>query len=98
MKAETTKRWHPPRFFLVAWIGLLALLVITVFCAYQPLGILNTVIALVIACAKATIVLAIFMELRERNALTVAFAGAGFFWLAIMLWLTMADYATRPLN
>jgi caa(3)-type oxidase subunit IV len=48
------------------------------------------------ALTKALIVLAIFMELRERHALTIAFAGAGFFWLAIMLWLALADFVTRP--
>jgi cytochrome c oxidase subunit 4 len=36
------------------------------------------------------------MELRERQPLMLAFAGAGFFWLGIMLWLAMADYVTRP--
>jgi cytochrome c oxidase subunit IV len=37
-----------------------------------------------------------FMELRERNPLTLTFAGAGFFWLGIMLWLALTDYVTRP--
>ncbi len=75
---------------------MLALLTLTVFGAYQPLGSFNTVLALTIALAKALIVLAIFMELRERHALTIVFAGAGFFWLAIMLWLALADFVTRP--
>lgn len=89
-------RWHPPRILLFSWAGLLALLALTVFGAYQPLGWFNTGLALTIALGKALIVLAIFMELRERNALTIAFAGAGFFWLAIMLWLALADFVTRP--
>jgi len=32
----------------------------------------------------------------ERPALTVAFAAAGFFWLAILLWLAFTDFITRP--
>ncbi len=36
------------------------------------------------------------MELRERNPLTLTFAGAGFYWLGIMLWLALTDYVTRP--
>jgi hypothetical protein len=32
------------------------------------------------------------MEPRRCNALTIVFAGAGFFWL---LWLAMGDYLTR---
>jgi cytochrome c oxidase subunit 4 len=72
------------------------LLALTVFGAYQPLGPFNTALALAIALCKALLVLAIFMELRERSGLTLAFAGAGFFWLAIMLWLAFADFSTRP--
>ncbi|MGB7256958.1 MAG: cytochrome C oxidase subunit IV family protein [Pseudolabrys sp.] len=90
------KHWRPPRILLLSWGGLLALLTLTVFGAYQPLGAFNTGLALTIALCKALIVLAIFMELRERNALTIAFAGAGFFWLAIMLWLALSDFVTRP--
>jgi len=90
------KNWRPPRILLLSWAGLLTLLALTIFGAYQPLGSFNTGLALTIALAKALIVLAIFMELRQRNALTIAFAGAGFFWLAIMLWLALADFVTRP--
>lgn len=87
---------YPPRILLLSWAGLMTLLALTVAGAYQPFGTLNTVLALSIATTKALIVAAIFMELRERNALTIAFAGAGFFWLAIMLWLALADFLTRP--
>jgi cytochrome c oxidase subunit 4 len=88
--------WHLPRALLVSWLGLLVLLGVTVYAAYLPLGTLNTAIALTIALTKAVIVGSIFMELRQANALTVIFAGAGFFWLAIMLWLALGDYLTRP--
>ena len=86
--------WHPPRLVVGAWLALLLLLALTVFGAYQPLGTGNTVLAL--ATAKALIVLAVFMELYESNALTTGFAAAGFFWLGILLWLSLADFVTRP--
>jgi cytochrome c oxidase subunit 4 len=88
--------WYPPRALVFSWLGLLGLLGLTVFTAYQPLGAFNTPIALAIASAKALLIAAVFMELREHNALTIAFASAGFFWLAIMLWLAFSDYSTRP--
>jgi cytochrome c oxidase subunit 4 len=88
--------WHLPRALLVSWLGLLALLGATVYAAYLPLGTFNTAVALTIALTKAVIVASIFMELRQANALTIAFAGAGFFWLAILLWLALGDYMTRP--
>jgi cytochrome c oxidase subunit 4 len=88
--------WYPPRALVLSWVGLLACLGLTVLVAYQPLGTLNTVIALAIASLKALLIAAVFMELRERNGLMIAFAGAGFFWLAVMLWLALSDYTTRP--
>jgi hypothetical protein len=36
---------------------------------------------------KALLVAVVFMELRERRPLVLAFAAAGVFWLAIFLWL-----------
>jgi cytochrome c oxidase subunit 4 len=85
----------PPLDLLLAWLALLALLGLTVLGAYQPLGAFNTVLALTIAVTKALIVAAVFMELRHGSALTLAFAGAGFFWLGILLWLAFADFSTR---
>lgn len=91
-----TRTRLPPRILVLSWLALLALLAATVTIAYVPLGTGNTVIAMIIAGLKGTIVAAMFMELRERNPLTLTFAGAGFFWLGIMLWLALADYVTRP--
>ncbi len=91
-----TRDRYPPRAIVVSWAALMALLTLTVLGAYLPLGAGNTVLAMIIAAVKAALVAAIFMELRERNPLTLAFACAGFFWLGIMLWLAFSDYATRP--
>jgi cytochrome c oxidase subunit 4 len=87
---------RPPRIVLLVWFGLLTLLALTVFAAYLPLAAFNTVVALGIAATKAALVAAIFMELRERNSLRLAFAIAGLFWLGILLWLALSDYVTRP--
>lgn len=87
--------WYPARALVLSWIGLLVLLGLTVLVAYQPFGAFNTMIALGVATLKTLLIAAIFMELHERNGLTTAFAAAGFFWLAVMLWLAFSDYATR---
>jgi hypothetical protein len=55
--------WYPPRALVLSWLSLLALLGLTVFAAYQPLGVFNTGLALAIAAAKALLVAAFFMEL-----------------------------------
>jgi cytochrome c oxidase subunit 4 len=87
--------WRPPPALLGAWLALLALLTLTATLAYVPLGNFNSIIALTIAATKATIVAAVFMELRHRGARTYIFAGAGVFWLGILLWLGMMDFLTR---
>lgn len=87
--------WHLPGTVLSAWLGLLALLVVTVVAAYQPLGSFNTALALTIAAGKALTIASIFMELRHDPPTTIAAAGSGFFWLGIMFWLALADFLTR---
>ncbi|MBS0531374.1 MAG: cytochrome C oxidase subunit IV family protein [Proteobacteria bacterium] len=88
-------RWHPPLPLLGAWLALLLLLTLTVTLAYVPLGHFNSSVALAIAATKATIIGAVFMELRRRGPRTFIFAGAGLFWLGILLWLGMMDFMTR---
>jgi cytochrome c oxidase subunit 4 len=88
-------RWRPPLSLVFAWLALLALLASTVTIAYAPLGTFNAVAALTIGTIKAAIVAAIFMELRDRGPYTFVFAGAGLFWLGLLLWLGMMDFMTR---
>ncbi len=47
------KSWHSPWIPLLSWGGLLALLTLTVFGAYQPLGSFKTVPAIAVASANA---------------------------------------------
>jgi len=87
--------WRPPIALVGAWLGLLTLLALTVGLAYVPLGLGNGLVALTIGTIKAGLVAAIFMELRHRTGLTLVFAGAGLFWLGILLWLGLMDFLTR---
>ena len=87
--------WRPPLALVGAWLALLSLLAMTVALAYVPLGAGNAVVALSIGTMKAGLVAAIFMELRNRNGLTLVFAAAGLFWLGILLWLGLMDFMTR---
>jgi cytochrome c oxidase subunit 4 len=87
--------WRPSLGLVACWVGLLCLLALTVTLAYQPLGIFNLLGALAIATVKAGLVGAIFMELSRSAGLVRVFAGAGFFWLMILLWLGLMDFITR---
>jgi cytochrome c oxidase subunit IV len=87
--------WRPPLPILAAWLALLALLALTVTLSYVPLGAANALIALGIACIKAAIVAAVFMELWHSGRRNLVFAGAALFWLGILLWLGLMDFLTR---
>jgi cytochrome c oxidase subunit 4 len=81
-------------YFLV-FAALLILTLATVLVAELNLGIFNDVVALGIAVTKATLVLLFFMHIRHSTRMTVLTAVSGFFWLAILFGLTIADYASR---
>ncbi len=77
------------------FIALLVLTGLTVGIAMIDLGPLNTIVALTIAVSKALIVILVFMHLRYSSRLTWLVFGSGFFWLALLITLTMSDYLTR---
>jgi len=87
---------RPPYALVLSWLALVALLGLTVTLAYLPLGAFNGPIAFAIATAKSIIDAAIFMELRDRRPLTLAFAAAGVCWLAVLIWLASTDFTRRP--
>lgn len=55
----------------------------------------NTLVALLIAFFKMTVVVLYFMHVRWQSNLIWLSAVAGFFWMAIMFAYTMQDYLTR---
>jgi cytochrome c oxidase subunit 4 len=78
---------------VAACLGLL--LVVTVGAAQFDLGRFNTPLALIIAMAKAGLIVAFFMNLRYGSPLLRVFAAGGFLWLTILMILTLADVLTR---
>ncbi len=74
---------------------LMVLTVITVLAAYVNLGQLNKVVALGIATLKATLVILYFMHVKYSSRLTKLVVVCGFFFLVILLSLTMVDYGSR---
>jgi cytochrome c oxidase subunit 4 len=95
MHEPTTTSASVPRVYLVVFLALLALTAITVLVSYVDLGPLSTPLALLIAAIKATLVILYFMHLREASPLLWLAAGGGFFWLGLLIVLTMSDIATR---
>jgi cytochrome c oxidase subunit 4 len=74
---------------------LMILLAVTVGVAFIDVGPFNIVIAMTIAVIKAMLVILYFMHVKFSSRLTWIFAGVGFFWLIILVGLTMTDYVSR---
>lgn len=77
---------------LLALLGLTAL---TVGAAFADLGSLNTPLALVIAATKGALVILFFMHVRRSGPLVRVVIASGFYWLGILLVLTLSDYWFR---
>jgi cytochrome c oxidase subunit 4 len=86
----------PTRVYHIVFLALMILLIITLAAAAIDLGPLNVFIAVTIAVIKASLVVLYFMHVRYSTHLVKFFAGATFFWLAILFVLTLSDYFTRP--
>lgn len=84
-----------PKIYYAIFAALAVLTVVTWSVAKLDLGRMNAVVAMTIAVIKATLVVLYFMHVRYSSRLTWVFVGAGFFWLAIMVALTLSDYMTR---
>ena len=81
--------------YVAVFAALVVLTAITVAVSYVDLGPASVVVALAIASLKALLVLLFFMHLRESSGLTWVVALGGFFWLGILITLTMSDVLTR---
>jgi cytochrome c oxidase subunit 4 len=85
----------PPRTYYTIFAILMGLLVATVGGSYLPLGRFHLAFALMIATAKAVLIVLYFMHVRFGNRLTWVFSSAAFFWLAILLFLGSMDFGSR---
>jgi cytochrome c oxidase subunit IV len=85
----------PTRTYVLIFLGLILLTSLTTAVAFVDLGALNTVAALAIAVCKMLLVILFFMHVKYMPGLTKIVVVAGFFWLAILLALTLGDIFTR---
>jgi cytochrome c oxidase subunit 4 len=96
MSSQTEKHVTVPYgLYVIVWLGLLALTVLTVGVSF--LDMKNTVVltAMLIACVKSTLVLLYFMHLRfERPLFTIMFI-AVILTYGIFISLTFLDYSFR---
>ncbi len=78
------------------WVVLMALLIVTYLVGeYVNAGAGNFAIAFAIAMTKATIIMLFFMHVYYTTPLIRLVAGSGFFFLAILIGLTLCDFKSR---
>ncbi|MEO7030333.1 MAG: cytochrome C oxidase subunit IV family protein [Acidobacteriaceae bacterium] len=84
-----------PLQYAMVFATLLVFTGITWGVAYIPLGPLNPVVAVGIACFKAVIVILFFMHVKYQSRLIKMTVGAGFFTFLILVSMTLTDYMSR---
>ena len=85
-----------PRTYIVVFIALIALTLVTVGLSFLDLGPWHLVAGMGIGLVKAVLVILFFMHVLHSDRLTRLVIAAGFFWLALLIGGTIADYLTRP--
>lgn len=81
--------------YVFVFAALIGLTILTTAVAFVDLGVLNTPVAMGIAVTKMLLVALFFMHLRHSTRLTKVVVVGGLLWLAILLGLSLADFATR---
>jgi cytochrome c oxidase subunit 4 len=85
----------PKRVYFLVFFVLIVLTWVTALVSTVDLGRWNIFVALAIAIVKATCVILFFMHVKYSTKLTKFIVLCGFFWLSLLLFITMADLWTR---
>ncbi len=81
--------------YVAIFVALICLTALTTGVAFIDLGAMNTVAALLIAVSKMLLVILFFMHVKYSPRLTKLVLLAAFFWLGLLLTLTLSDVLTR---
>jgi len=85
----------PVRVYVAVWSALIALTITTVAVSKLELGEYNFIAAMTIAVIKGSLVVWFFMNVRQSSSMIRLFAGAGFFWMSILIVFVLSDYFSR---
>jgi cytochrome c oxidase subunit 4 len=84
-----------PMVYLIIFGALLVCTALTIVASYIEMGPWNPVVAIAIACFKATLVVLFFMHVKYGSKLMKLTVGAGLFTFLILVGMSLADYFTR---
>ena len=83
------------RTYVLVWAALMVLTAVTVAASYVHLGMMNVVVALLIASVKASLVALFFMHLRHESRLVLGFALTPILFLVLIIAGTLSDTLFR---
>src|SRR3954452_11604525 len=81
--------------YVLVFLGLIVLTVVTTAVAFVDLGAFSVVAALGIACCKMLLVALFFMHVRHSTKLTKLVLVGALLWLSILIGFTLTDFFTR---
>jgi len=84
-----------PKVYALIFLALMVGTAITVAAAFVEMGPFNPIIALGIACTKATLVILYFMHIRYSSKVMKLTVLSGFFMFLVLVSMTLADYMSR---
>jgi len=94
--ADHSQHVASARLYWLIWLILTVATFLTAWIATVDLGPFNTVVALVIATCKASLVVLIFMNVKYTSEkMTKAILLSALFWLILLLVLSLTDYSSR---
>jgi cytochrome c oxidase subunit 4 len=82
--------------YLGVFLALCVLTVVTVWVTGHDFGPFNLIVALAVAITKATLVVLYFMHARYSPKLTGIVIASSLVFLAILVFLILTDYLSRP--
>jgi len=92
-----TEHIDSARTYVLVFVGLIGLTLLTTAVAFVNLGDFSVVAALAIAVCKMLLVALFFMHVRHSTQLTKLVLVGAMVWLGILILLTLTDFATRGL-
>jgi cytochrome c oxidase subunit 4 len=84
-----------PKVYALILLVLLVGTALTVGASYIDMGPWNPVVAIAIACTKATFVVLFFMHIKYSSKLMQLTVGAGVFTFLILVGMSLSDYISR---
>jgi cytochrome c oxidase subunit IV len=85
----------PRKIYFGVFAALMVGTALTVLAAQVDFGRMNDVVAMSIAIVKMMLVLLFFMHVRYSSRLIWVIVAGMFFWLLILLLITLSDYTSR---